>query len=83
MCDIVEAAWALREMHELMAVVIRTRRPGLKILLAEMGSCGVAQDLNGSMTLYDPDTGSNADPWAEVIQAHQMGSTARWSNSNA
>jgi hypothetical protein len=28
---------------------------------------------NGGMALYEPDTGSNADPWAEVIQAHQMG----------
>jgi hypothetical protein len=52
-------------------------------LLAEMDSHGVVPDLNGGMTLYEPDTGSNAGPWAAAIKGHHMGSKVSWSNSNA
>jgi hypothetical protein len=80
----VKVGLALRVMNKFLAGAIHTSAKEFHTaLLAEMGSCGIAQDFNGGMTLYKPENAGTAALWAAAIKVHHMGSQVNWSNSNA
>jgi hypothetical protein len=76
---------ALREMGPCLAVALHDSAKNFHdLILADMSSCRIAQaDFNAGLTLYNPETGSNIDLWADTIKAHHMGGKVNWSNSDA